>query len=114
MESTADDKRIRYPKSAVPRPAAYPAIALPPPSVPVAVRRRSGYHRRRLGRASLTSIQANLALGGEVASIIDLAAVVVECQDAPPVAAVFQAACGGEVLRGNVDCCWVRPGVMLV
>lgn len=60
MESTVDDKRIRYPKSAVPRPAAYPAIALPPPSVPVAVRRRRGYHRRRLGRASLTSIQANL------------------------------------------------------
>jgi len=114
MESTADDKRIRYPKSAVPRPAAYPAIALPPPSVPVAVRRRSGYHRRRLGRASLTSIQANLALGEDVASIIDLAAVVVDCQDAPPMAAFYQAACGGKVLRSNEDAVWLRLGGMLV
>ena len=114
MESTVDDKRIRYPKSAVPRPAAYPAIALPPPSVPVAVRRRRGLPSPQARPTSLVSIQANLTLGEDVASIIDLAAVVVDCQHARPMAALYQAACGGKVVRSNEDAVWLRLGEMLV
>jgi hypothetical protein len=49
-----------------------------------------------------------------VPSIIDLAAVVVDCQQAPPVAAFYQASCGGEVVRSEKDSVWLRLGGMLV
>jgi hypothetical protein len=49
-----------------------------------------------------------------VPSIIDLAAVVVDCQHAPPLAAFYQAACGGEIVRSAEDSAWLRLGGTLV
>lgn len=52
--------------------------------------------------------------GEDVPSIVDLAAVVVDCQDAPALAAFYRAACGGEVVRADAGGVWMRVGGTLV
>ncbi|HEV2372775.1 MAG TPA: VOC family protein [Streptosporangiaceae bacterium] len=47
-------------------------------------------------------------------SIVDLAAVVVDCQDAPPVAAFYQAACEGQIVKSDARSVWLRVSGMLV
>lgn len=42
--------------------------------------------------------------------IIGLAAVVVDCRDAPPVAAFYQAAWGGEIVRSDAGSVWLKMG----
>jgi len=45
-----------------------------------------------------------------VSPIVDLAAVVVDCQDAAPLAAFYRAACGGEIIRRDADSAWLVIG----
>jgi Glyoxalase-like domain len=40
--------------------------------------------------------------------IIDLAAVVVDCAQAAPMAAFYQAVCGGEFIRNDADSVWLE------
>ncbi len=46
--------------------------------------------------------------------ILDFGAIVVDCQDAPPVAAFYQVACGGDIVRSDADSVWLRAGGRLV
>ncbi len=46
--------------------------------------------------------------------IVDLAAVIVDCKDAGPMAAFYQAACGGEVVRSDADSAWLKVGGITV
>ena len=47
--------------------------------------------------------------------IVDLAAVIVDCADAGPMAAFYQAACGGEIVRSKPDAsCLTVGGVMVI
>jgi Glyoxalase-like domain len=52
--------------------------------------------------------------GEDVPPILDLGAVVVDCQDAAPVAAFYKAACGGEIVRSDADSAWLKTGGKLV
>jgi hypothetical protein len=45
-----------------------------------------------------------------VPAIVDLAAVVIDCEDTRPMAAFYQGACGGEIIRNDADSAWVRVG----
>lgn len=40
--------------------------------------------------------------------IIELAAVIVDCREAAPLAAFYQAACGGEITRSDVNSVWLK------
>ena len=40
--------------------------------------------------------------------IIDLAAVVVDCREAAPLAAFYQSACGGEIIRSDENSAWLK------
>jgi hypothetical protein len=42
-----------------------------------------------------------------VAPIVEFGAVVVDCRDAAPMAAFYQAACGGEITRRDSDSAWL-------
>jgi catechol-2,3-dioxygenase len=43
-----------------------------------------------------------------MSAIVDLAAVIVDCRDAKPMAAFYRAACGGEITRTDADTVWLR------
>jgi hypothetical protein len=43
-----------------------------------------------------------------MSAIMDIAAVIVDCQNAGPMAAFYQAACGGEVVRSDGDSAWLK------
>lgn len=47
-------------------------------------------------------------------ALIDLAAVVVDCAEAPPVAAFYEAACGGRIVRQDADSVWLEVGSVTV
>ena len=42
--------------------------------------------------------------------ILDLAAVIVDCRDASPMLAFYQAACGGKIVRRDDDLTWLKVG----
>ena len=42
--------------------------------------------------------------------IPDLAAVIIDCRDASPMLAFYQAACGGKIVHGNNDLVWLKVG----
>jgi catechol 2,3-dioxygenase-like lactoylglutathione lyase family enzyme len=47
-------------------------------------------------------------------AIVSLAAVVVDCRQAAPLAAFYQAAFGGEVVRSGEGSAWLRAGALTV
>jgi len=46
--------------------------------------------------------------------ILDLAAVIVDCAEAGPVAAFYEAACGGEIIKTDTDSAWLKLGALTV
>ena len=63
------------------------------------------YRDRDLGR---------LFCGRNMSAIVSLAAVVVDCRQAAPLAAFYQAAFGGEIFRADEDSAWLRTGGLTV
>ncbi len=49
-----------------------------------------------------------------MSSIVSLAAVVVDCAQAEPLAAFYQAAFGGEIFRAEAGSAWLRTGGLTV
>lgn len=50
-----------------------------------------------------------------MAPVVDLAAVVVDCKESDPMAAFYQAACGGEIIRSDADSAWLKvSGVTVI
>lgn len=49
-----------------------------------------------------------------MSAILDLAAVVVDCHDAEPMYAFYQAACGGEIVRNDAGSVWLKLGGVTV
>ncbi len=47
-------------------------------------------------------------------AIVSLAAVVVDCRQAVPLAAFYQAAFGGEIVRSGEGSAWLRAGAVTV
>ena len=46
--------------------------------------------------------------------IVDLAAVIIDCQEAAPMVAFYRAACGGEIIRTDADSAWLKVGGITV
>jgi predicted enzyme related to lactoylglutathione lyase len=49
-----------------------------------------------------------------VSAIVTLAAVVVDCRQAAPLAAFYQAAFGGDIVRTDEDSAWLKTGTLTV
>jgi hypothetical protein len=50
-----------------------------------------------------------------VSQIVDLAAIIVDCREAEPVAEFYRAACGGEIIRTDRDSAWLTvQGVTVI
>ena len=49
-----------------------------------------------------------------MSAIVTLAAVVVDCRQAAPLAAFYQAAFGGDIVRTDEDSAWLKTGALTV
>ena len=58
-------------------------------------------------RYDRTSVAAMVVRKDQASVISDVAAVIADCRAAAPLAAFYQAACGGEIIRSDEDSVWL-------